>query len=51
MDAVELLKTFHRFCESKESCSECELISNNNSPIDTCENGYAVFSRLRVRKS
>lgn len=30
MDAVELLKTFHRFCESKESCSECELISKED---------------------
>lgn len=30
MDAVELLKTFHRFCESKESCSECELLSKED---------------------
>jgi hypothetical protein len=30
MDAAELLKTFHRFCKSKESCSECELISKGD---------------------
>lgn len=30
MDAAELLKTFRRFCKSKESCSECELISKGD---------------------
>lgn len=30
MDAAELLKEFHRFCKSQESCSECELQSKED---------------------